>query len=150
LKKNDFIVFNTRLGNIIVYEEKKNITGINFTTGHTHSSHSNLLNKAKLELTEYLKKNRTKFSFNVLPRGTLFQYSVWKEIKKISYGSTKTYLDLAKTIGTSPRAIGNACAKNKCLILIPCHRVIALNGELKGFSALGGIKTKRQLISIEK
>ena len=61
-----------------------------------------------------------------------------------------TYLTIANILKTSPRAVGNACGKNPILLLIPCHRVIASNGELTGFSALGGTDTKKKLLDHEK
>ena len=149
-KDNDYLIFNTSIENIVITEENNKIVSINFTKKNIKSSKSALLNKAKLELKEYFNQNRKTFSFDAFPRGTPFQYLVWREIKKISYGSTKTYMDLAKRLSTSPRAIGNACSQNKCLILIPCHRIVSTTGKLLGFSALGGTKTKKRLIAIEK
>ena len=149
-KDNDYLIFNTSIANIVITEENNKIVSINFTKKNIKSSKSALLNKAKLELKEYFNQNRKTFSFDAFPRGTPFQYLVWREIKKISYGSTKTYMDLAKRLSTSPRAIGNACSQNKCLILIPCHRIVSTTGKLLGFSALGGTKTKKRLITIEK
>ena len=149
-KDNDCLIFNTSIANIVITEENNKIVSINFTKKNIKSSKSALLNKAKLELKEYFNQNRKTFSFDAFPRGTPFQYLVWREIKKISYGSTKTYMDLAKILSTSPRAIGNACSQNKCLILIPCHRIVSTTGKLLGFSALGGTKTKKRLITIEK
>ena len=149
-KDNDYLRFNTSIANIVITEENNKIVSINFTKNNIKSSKSALLNKAKLELKEYFNQNRKTFSFDAFPRGPPFQYLVWREIKKISYGSTKTYMDLAKRLSTSPRAIGNACSQNKCLILIPCHRIVSTTGKLLGFSALGGTKTKKRLITIEK
>ena len=149
-KDNDYLIFNTSIANIVITEENNKIVSINFTKKNIKPSKSALLNKAKLELKEYFNQNRKTFSFDAFPRGTPFQYLVWREIKKISYGSTKTYMDLAKRLSTSPRAIGNACSQNKCLILIPCHRIVSTTGKLLGFSALGGTKTKKRLITIEK
>jgi len=149
-KDNDYLIFNTSIENIVITEENNKIVSINFTKKNIKSSKSALLNKAKLELKEYFNQNRKTFSFDAFPRGTPFQYLVWREIKKISYGSTKTYMDLAKRLSTSPRAIGNACSQNKCLIIIPCHRIVSTTGKLLGFSALGGTKTKKRLITIEK
>ena len=149
-KDNGYLIFNTSIANIVITEENNKIVSINFTKKNIKSSKSALLNKAKLELKEYFNQNRKTFSFDAFPRGTPFQYLVWREIKKISYGSTKTYMDLAKILSTSPRAIGNACSQNKCLILIPCHRIVSTTGKLLGFSALGGTKTKKRLIAIEK
>ena len=83
--------------------------------------------------------------------GTNFQIQVWSEISKIPYGKTKTYKEIAISIGkpNSARAVANACGKNPFPIEIPCHRVIKSNGELGGYSAKGGSKAKRILLSKE-
>ena len=83
--------------------------------------------------------------------GTKFQISVWKEIKKIPKGQTKTYKDIALALKKpkSSRAVANACGKNPLLIEIPCHRVIRSDGKLGGYSGKGGIKQKRKLLKEE-
>ena len=83
--------------------------------------------------------------------GTKFQISVWKEIKKIPKGQTKTYKDIAVTLKKpkSSRAVANACGKNPLLIEIPCHRVIRSDGKLGGYSGKGGINKKRKLLKEE-
>ena len=83
--------------------------------------------------------------------GTKFQISVWKEIKKIPKGQTKTYKDIAVALNKpkSSRAVANACGKNPLLIEIPCHRVIRSDGKLGGYSGKGGINQKRKLIKEE-
>ena len=83
--------------------------------------------------------------------GTKFQISVWKEIKKIPKGQTKTYKDIAVALKKpkSSRAVANACGKNPLLIEIPCHRVIRSDGKLGGYSGKGGIKQKRKLLKEE-
>ena len=83
--------------------------------------------------------------------GTEFQIKVWKEILKIPKGKTKSYKEIAIAIGRpkSSRAVANACGKNPYPIEIPCHRVIKSNGEFGGYSAKGGSKTKRILLSKE-
>ena len=83
--------------------------------------------------------------------GTKFQLSVWREIAKIPVGTTRTYSDLADSIGKpmSVRAIANACGKNPYPGPIPCHRVIRSDGSLGGYSGKGGIKTKRRLLKEE-
>ena len=82
-------------------------------------------------------------------KGTEFQIKVWNEIAKIPKGKTKSYKEIAKAIGRpkSYRAVANACGKNPFPIEIPCHRVIKSNGELGGYSAKGGLKAKRILLS---
>ena len=83
--------------------------------------------------------------------GTKFQISVWKEIKKIPKGQTKTYKDIALALKKpkSSRAVANACGKNPLLVEIPCHRVIRSDGKLGGYSGKGGITQKRKLLKEE-
>ena len=83
--------------------------------------------------------------------GTKFQISVWKEIKKIPRGQTKTYKDIAVVLKKpkSSRAVANACGKNPLLIEIPCHRVIRSDGKLGGYSGKGGMNQKRKLLKEE-
>jgi methylated-DNA-[protein]-cysteine S-methyltransferase len=83
--------------------------------------------------------------------GTKFQISVWKEIKKIPKGQTKTYKDIALALKKpkSSRAVANACGKNPLLIEIPCHRVIRSDGKLGGYSGKGGINQKIKLLKEE-
>ena len=83
--------------------------------------------------------------------GTEFQINVWKEIKKIPKGQTKTYKDIAVALKKpkSSRAVANACGKNPLLIEIPCHRVIRSDGKLGGYSGKGGMKQKRKLLKEE-
>ena len=85
-------------------------------------------------------------------KGTDFQISVWKEIAKIPYGETRTYKDLAIAIGkpNSSRAVANACGKNPYPLIIPCHRVIRTDGNLGGYSGVGGLKTKKKLLEQEQ
>ena len=84
-------------------------------------------------------------------KGTKFQIKVWKYLKKIPKGTVKTYKQVAIAINRpkASRAVANACGKNPFPIEIPCHRVIKSNGELGGYSAKGGSKAKRILLSKE-
>tara|TARA_B100001287_G_scaffold155744_1_gene131010 strand:+ start:1007 stop:1282 length:276 start_codon:yes stop_codon:yes gene_type:complete len=83
--------------------------------------------------------------------GTNFQRTVWKEISKIPFGETRTYKDLATAIGkpNSSRAVANACGKNPYPVIIPCHRVIRSDGKLGGYSGVGGVKKKKELLKLE-
>ena len=83
--------------------------------------------------------------------GTNFQRTVWKEISKIPFGETRTYKDIAIAIGkpNSSRAVANACAKNPYPVIIPCHRVIRSDGKLGGYSGVGGVKKKKELLKLE-
>ena len=84
-------------------------------------------------------------------KGTKFQVKVWRYLKKIPVGSTKTYSEVAKAIGKplAVRAVANAIAKNPYPTQIPCHRIIRSNGSLGGYSAKGGLKTKKKLLKKE-
>lgn len=81
--------------------------------------------------------------------GTEFQRAVWSALRAIPPGSTIGYQDLAREVGRpkAARAVGQACGANPIPVLIPCHRVLAANGKLGGFS--GGLDWKRRLLAIE-
>ncbi|HXF09825.1 MAG TPA: methylated-DNA--[protein]-cysteine S-methyltransferase [Desulfuromonadaceae bacterium] len=80
---------------------------------------------------------------------TEFQKSVWRQLLKISGGRTKSYGEIAEAIGKpkAVRAVGGACGANPIPVLVPCHRVLAANKKLGGFS--GGLDWKRQLLATE-
>ena len=84
-------------------------------------------------------------------KGTKFQLKVWKYLKSIPKGKVNTYKQVAIGINRpkSARAVANACAKNPYAPKIPCHRVIRSDGLLGGYSAKGGIKTKKLLLKKE-
>ena len=84
-------------------------------------------------------------------KGTKFQVKVWKYLLKIPKGKVKTYKEVAIGIKMpkSARAVANACAKNPYAPKIPCHRVIRSDGSLGGYSALGGVKTKKKMLKKE-
>ena len=84
-------------------------------------------------------------------KGTKFQIKVWKYLKTIPKGEVKTYKQVAIAINSpkSARAVANACGKNPFAPKIPCHRVIRSDGSIGGFSAPGGIKTKKRLLKLE-
>lgn len=101
------------------------------------------------ELDEYFRGERTSFSLAVKPSGTPFQQAVWEEMRKIPYGETRTYGEIAKAVGRpgASRAVGQACHVNPILILIPCHRVVSSSG-IGGFAL--GTDAKKALLDIEK
>ena len=82
--------------------------------------------------------------------GTAFQKSVWNALRKISLGKTKSYGEIAQAIGRpkAVRAVGGACGANPVPVLVPCHRVLAANQKLGGFS--GGLDWKRKLLALEE
>ncbi len=82
---------------------------------------------------------------------TDFQRRVIRECKKIPFGETATYGELARRVRSpgAARAVGSVMAKNCVPIIVPCHRVLASGGKLGGYSAIGGLTTKRQLLDLE-
>ena len=83
------------------------------------------------------------------PAGTAFQSRVWQCLLDISYGQTVTYGQLAQMVGCgSPRAIGGAVGRNPISIIIPCHRVVGITGQLTGYA--GGVECKRFLLEHEE
>jgi O-6-methylguanine DNA methyltransferase len=97
----------------------------------------------------YFNGRLAKFNCPLDFMGTPFQVRVWKELTKIPYGTTITYKQLAKRLGTSKgfQAVGRANASNPLPIIVPCHRVIGADGSLVGYSS--GIKTKEFLLKLE-
>ena len=82
-------------------------------------------------------------------RGTEFQRAVWRELSRIPAGATRSYADIAKAIGKpkATRAVANACGANNLPVVIPCHRVIAKDGSIGGYT--GGLHIKRALLDAE-
>jgi len=104
----------------------------------------------KRQLKEYFNGKRKEFSIPLLFPGTLFQQAVWKELMKIEYGTTRSYLEqsLALNQPDAIRAVANANGMNRIAIIIPCHRVIGTNGRMTGYG--GGIHRKKWLLDHEK
>ena len=108
-----------------------------------------LLHRVKDQLDSYFDGNLKTFDLPLAPAGTTFQKRVWTQIAAIRYGQTARYGDLALAVGSAPRAIGGACGRNPIPIIIPCHRVLAGNGSLGGYSGWNGLDTKRYLLGLE-
>jgi methylated-DNA-[protein]-cysteine S-methyltransferase len=109
-----------------------------------------VLGPIRKELDRYFAGRLKKFSTPVAFNGTPFQNTVWRELQRIPYGETVSYLELAKRIKNpqAVRAVGMANGANPIAIIVPCHRVIGSNGSLTGFG--GGLPTKRALLDLEK
>ena len=101
------------------------------------------------QLKEYFDGERQNFTIDLDLSGSPFQVKVWKELFKIPYGKTITYLDLARKVGDTKalRAVGGANGANPVVIIVPCHRVIGKDGKLVGYG--GGIKRKKWLLEHE-
>jgi AraC family transcriptional regulator, regulatory protein of adaptative response / methylated-DNA-[protein]-cysteine methyltransferase len=111
---------------------------------------SDLLQQLRTELSEYFAGTRRDFTLPLVYPGTEFEQRVWTQLLAIPYSETRSYQDLAHTLGQpgASRAVGRANGMNRIAILIPCHRVVNHNGELGGYG--GGLWRKRILLDLEK
>ena len=143
--------YETKLGSVTFVEEDGTLLAI--TTHHTYEGkrvETPLIKEAYRQLSEYLMGKRKRFDLPLNPRGTEFQQQVWKALCDIPHGETRSYKQIAETIGNpkAVRAVGMANNRNPLLIVIPCHRVIGANGKLVGYGA--GIEKKEFLLKLEK
>ena len=118
---------------------------------YSYIQHKNeVIETAISQISEYLEGNRKHFNIPLRLEGTEFRMKVWNEMRKIPYGETITYKELARRIGSPDacRAVANACGANPFPILIPCHRVVASGGKTGGYT--GGLDIKEALLEIEK
>jgi methylated-DNA-[protein]-cysteine S-methyltransferase len=108
-----------------------------------------ILIEAERQLSEYFAGRRLRFDLPLQLNGTEFQKKVWQALREIPFGKTRSYRDLARTVGLpkASRAVGAANGKNPLSIIVPCHRVIGANGALTGFA--GGLATKAALLALE-
>ncbi len=111
---------------------------------------SDIIEKTRTELEEYFQGERKEFDVPIQRVGTDFQKSVWNALLKVPYGTTSSYLQLAKEINNAKavRAVASANGANSMAIIIPCHRIIGSNGELVGYA--GGLPIKKRLLTLEK
>jgi len=134
----------------------KGAAGANRSTGANTSARGSSSLRAKRhaelavrQLREYFAGSRTRFSVPLHMEGTEFQQRAWRAMRKIRYGSTVTYAQQARMIGSpkAVRAVGSANGANPIPIIVPCHRVIASDGSLGGYAL--GLAMKRKLLALE-
>jgi len=111
-----------------------------------------LAGEAARQLRAWLDDAGFRFQLPLRSAGTAFQRDVWAQIGRIPRGQTRTYGQLAATVGSAPRAVGGACGANPYPVVVPCHRVVAASGGLGGFARNRGgflIDVKRWLLNHE-
>ena len=143
------ISIKTKFGWISAFEQKNKIIRIKFGK-HKNISISKNLKKFKSSLNNFLTRKSKSINIKILIKGSPIQKKVWGELKKIKFGKTKTYGEIAKKYKLAPRHIGKICGQNKIVLSIPCHRVIRSDGNIGGFSSVGGIALKKKLLDFEK
>lgn len=149
--ENNFICFKSPVGYISVEANRTHVLSVRFANGPQKNGESTvLLDLVQEQFSAYFNGALTAFDLPLEIRGTDFQRKVWQHLLTIPFGKTCSYLDLALDLGDPKaiRAVAAANAKNKHLIVIPCHRVIAKNGQMQGYA--GGITRKEQLLLHEK
>jgi len=108
-----------------------------------------LLQRARRQLDAYWAGRRREFDLPLAPDGTPFQLSVWRALRAIGFGSTRSYGEVASSIGAARavRAVGAAIGRNPLGVIVPCHRVVGSGGSLTGYA--GGLDRKRHLLELE-
>jgi methylated-DNA-[protein]-cysteine S-methyltransferase len=138
----------TPLGDITLSEEDGAIVALDWGRGRDQTA-TPLLREARDQLHDYFDGRRLSFQLPLAPHGTPYQRRVWAALARIPAGQTRSYADIAREIASVPRAVGQANGRNPIPILIPCHRVVAADGTLGGYSGLDGPETKRFLLDHE-
>ena len=146
-----FSFYQTALGMIKIGCSCGEVNRIQFVTASGEPSCPTALSDlAAAQITEYFALKRRDFDFPMQPAGTPFQLAVLEAIRRIPYGETRTYQQIAASIGNpgAARAVGAACGRNPILIAIPCHRVVGCHNRLTGYAA--GIARKQSLLKLEQ
>lgn len=125
------------------------VHSINFVNQSKNNNNSLVLAQCQKQLGQYFSGQRKKFALALRLSGTPFQLLVWQTLSQIPWGAVISYQDLADLMGRprSVRAVANAVGANPIPIIIPCHRVIASDGSLGGYS--GGLAKKKLLLRLE-
>jgi len=143
--------YKSPLGPIEIVGAQDNILSLNFVEDMLQGDAELpfCLKACLKQIDEYFKGKRKEFLLNLEPLGTNFQKRVWQQLRKISFGETVSYGDIANAIDNpnAGRAVGNANRINPICIIIPCHRVIGSDGSLTGYG--GGLWRKEWLLEHE-
>ena len=139
---------HTPLGEVTISEDGGAIVALDWGRGRDQEA-TPLLREACDQLQDYFDGKRMSFDLPLAPEGSDFQKRVWAALCAIPAGETRSYADIARAIGSAPRAVGGANGANPIPLFIPCHRVIAADGSLGGYSGGDGPATKRYLLDHE-
>ncbi len=152
----NYCYLDSPIGDLLLAGEDKGLVYIGFPNGKGKVTpgvdwilNTDCFRDASRQLGEYFDGKRFEFDLLLAPHGTPFQLEVLQALTQIPYGQTRTYRDIAVSIGRAKavRAVGAANGRNPLPIVIPCHRVIGSNGNLTGFG--GGLATKKFLLELE-
>jgi len=159
----NYIITDCELGKLLVARTPRGICSVTFGDS-SEELHEGLLKEfpnaevaedveglrtAGDEVTNYLAGKNKRFGLHLDLLATAFQMQVWDFLRKIPYGETRSYTEVAEALGDKKkvRAVAQACAKNRVAVLIPCHRVVASDGKLSGYR--WGVERKKALLAGE-
>ncbi|HET7684793.1 MAG TPA: methylated-DNA--[protein]-cysteine S-methyltransferase [Candidatus Limnocylindria bacterium] len=125
------------------------LAGVRRRIGPVSEGDSPLLDRLRTQLGEFFAGSRRSFDLPLDTPGSAFQERVWGELRRIPYGATISYRELAQRVeaGAAWRAVGRANGSNRVAVIVPCHRVVAAGGGLGGYG--GGLEAKRWLLALE-
>lgn len=164
IKRTDFLheqnlmkyifFYQTAIGKIGIAEKNGSITDLYLEHDQipddANLHETEMIHLAGVQVTEYLSGVRKEFSLPLDPKGTPFMQTVWTALCAVPYGETRSYKEIAQTIGNpgACRAVGLANNRNPIPLFIPCHRIIGSDGGLTGYR--GGLTVKSYLLELEK
>jgi AraC family transcriptional regulator of adaptative response/methylated-DNA-[protein]-cysteine methyltransferase len=162
--KINYTIEDSELGKLLVARTAKGICSVTFGTDPStmredlgrEFPHAEIaedaenLGTAVTALIKYLSGKEKRLILPLDLQATAFQMQVWDFLRKIPYGETRSYSEVAEALGDKKkvRAVAQACARNRVAVVIPCHRVVASNGKLSGYR--WGIERKARLLAKEK
>lgn len=138
------------IGFLTLCSDGKDLTALRFGDHREGLDSCSVLEETAIQLEEYFSGQRREFTIPLNPMGTEFQRAVWLALRRIPYGETATYAEVAKMVGRPKacRAVGGANNRNPLALIVPCHRVIGANGAMTGYA--GGIPVKEFLLQLEQ
>lgn len=150
MKHEGYAIYNFLCGRLKIGYTDTAIRYVLFTDEEGNGTPSELSELAATQLSEYFAGKRKSFDLPLEALGTEFRKKVWAALTEIPYGETRSYKDIAESIGNPKacRAVGGANNKNPISIIIPCHRVIGAGGSLVGYG--GGLDNKTLLLDLER
>lgn len=143
----------TPAGELLLLGDERALSGVYFADGRRPSFGGTRtadapFAAAREQLEAWFAGERTAFRLDLAPAGTPFQRRVWEALRAIPFGATATYGELARRLGTSPRAVGLANGRNPFSVVVPCHRLVGTGGALTGYA--GGLERKAWLLAFER
>ncbi len=141
--------FPSPLGTLTAFEVAGALVAIEHGRAPTPGTATPFLTEVRRQLNAYFDGALKDFDLALAPAGPARRREIWTAMCDIGYGETETYGAFAARVGSSARAIGQACASNPIPIVIPCHRVLGAGDTLAGYSFADGAETKRRLLHLE-